>query len=64
VRFRAPLHRRAPGSITSSLDVSGRYGLNGYTNLYIGRREPCKALFGNNNKPSNAFRTAGKQRQP
>ncbi|MBF9237710.1 hypothetical protein I2I05_09925 [Hymenobacter sp. BT683] len=33
----------------SSLDVSGRYGLNGHTNLYIGLK-PLQALFGNNNK--------------
>ncbi|GAA4045096.1 hypothetical protein GCM10022409_33920 [Hymenobacter glaciei] len=33
----------------SNLEVSGHYGLNGATNLYIGL-QPMKALFGNNDK--------------
>ena len=33
----------------SNLDVSGHYGLNGATNLFIGL-QPLKALFGNNDK--------------
>ena len=33
----------------SNLDVSGHYGLNGATNLFIGL-QPMKALFGNNDK--------------
>ena len=33
----------------SNLEVSGHYGLDGATNLFIGL-QPMKALFGNNNK--------------
>jgi len=33
----------------SNLEVSGHYGLNGATNLFIGL-QPMKALFGNNDK--------------
>ncbi|WP_201987015.1 AsmA-like C-terminal region-containing protein [Hymenobacter rubidus] len=33
----------------SNLEVSGHYGLDGATNLYIGLK-PLQALFGNNNK--------------
>ena len=33
----------------SNLEISGHYGLNGATNLYIGL-QPFKALFGNNDK--------------
>ena len=33
----------------SNLEVSGHYGLNGATNLFIGL-QPLKALFGNNDK--------------